>query len=96
MRYAFLVLATTTFLAGPALAGATTPGAPAPFTPITTLPPKQGFSYPDCYCTDTQGRRVEIGQMACLQVGRRNRMALCDMSQNNPTWRFSGEMCPVS
>lgn len=95
MRKAVLVLATACAFAAPVAAE------PLRMTPwngerAQALPPKQGFSYPDCYCTDSVGRRVEIGQHACLQVGGRNRFALCDMSQNNPTWRFSEDPCPIS
>ena len=57
-------------------------------------PAKEGFSYPDCYCTDSLGQRVEMGQMACLIIGTRRVLARCDMSVNNPTWREQSEGCP--
>lgn len=47
----------------------------------------------DCYCTDTQGARVELGETICLFVDGRAFMALCDMSLNVPTWRDTGETC---
>lgn len=47
----------------------------------------------DCYCTDTQGGRVELGQTICLFVDGRSFMALCDMSLNVPIWRDTGEGC---
>ena len=47
----------------------------------------------DCYCTDTQGARVELGETICLFVNGRAYMALCDMSLNVPTWRDTGETC---
>ncbi|MDA5094599.1 hypothetical protein O2N63_10935 [Aliiroseovarius sp. KMU-50] len=47
----------------------------------------------DCYCTDTQGSRVELGQEICLFVNGRAFMALCDMSLNVPIWRDTGRAC---
>lgn len=47
----------------------------------------------DCYCTDTQGSRVELGQEICLFVDGRAYMALCDMSLNVPIWRDTGRAC---
>ena len=47
----------------------------------------------DCYCTDTQGARVELGQSICLTVDGRAFMAKCDMSLNVPIWRDTGEGC---
>lgn len=59
-------------------------------------PPKKGYSYPDCYCTDSGGRRVEIGQRACLTVGSAQFTAVCGMSLNNPAWRREAEGCPTA
>lgn len=50
----------------------------------------------DCYCTDTQGSRVELGQEICLYVNGRAFMALCDMSLNVPIWRDTGRGCMTS
>ncbi|MCK0166066.1 hypothetical protein MWU52_00725 [Jannaschia sp. S6380] len=47
----------------------------------------------DCYCTDSQGGRVEMGERTCLSVGGRVFMARCDMSLNVPIWRDTGESC---
>ncbi len=47
----------------------------------------------ECYCTDSNGGRVELGQEICLHVGGRAFMALCDMSLNNPAWRDTGRGC---
>ena len=47
----------------------------------------------DCYCTDTQGARVEMGQTMCLVVDGRAFLALCDMSLNVPIWRDTGQTC---
>ena len=41
----------------------------------------------DCYCTDRQGQRIELGQTVCLQVDGRMFMAQCQMSLNVPMWR---------
>lgn len=51
---------------------------------------------PECYCTDRTGARVELGQVICLQVDGRAFMARCEMSQNVPMWRQTGEDCVVS
>ena len=50
----------------------------------------------ECYCTDTQGLRVELGEEICLVVNGRAFMALCDMSLNNPIWRDTGNACVSS
>lgn len=47
----------------------------------------------DCYCTDTQGLRVELGESICLTVDGRAFMAQCDMSLNVPIWRDTGQGC---
>ena len=47
----------------------------------------------DCYCTDTQGARVEMGETMCLVVDGRAFLALCDMSINVPIWRDTGKTC---
>ena len=50
----------------------------------------------DCYCTDTGGARVELGEEICLFVDGRAFMALCDMSLNSPIWRDTGADCVSS
>ena len=57
-------------------------------------PPAEGFSYPECYCTDSDGHRVGIGESACLRIGSRRVLARCDFSVNNPIWRPEAEGCP--
>lgn len=47
----------------------------------------------DCYCTDRQGERVELGEMTCLRVDGRMFMAQCQMSLNVPMWREISEGC---
>lgn len=70
---------------------------PVQSNPNYTRPkPKEGFRYPDCYCTDSSGQRVELGRTACLKIGSQQFTARCDMSVNNPTWRRVSEGCPTS
>ncbi len=47
----------------------------------------------DCYCTDTEGLRVALGESICLTVDGRAFMAQCDMSLNVPIWRDTGAGC---
>ncbi|HKL55070.1 MAG: hypothetical protein ACX93P_14750 [Roseovarius sp.] len=47
----------------------------------------------DCYCTDSNGSRVEMGEMICLNVGGRSFMAQCQMSLNVPMWREISQGC---
>ncbi|MXQ07547.1 hypothetical protein GQ651_06780 [Alphaproteobacteria bacterium GH1-50] len=65
---------------------------------FAALPAQADVTYPggrviECYCTDTQGSRVEIGDEICLFVDGRAFMALCDMSLNVPIWRDTGVGC---
>ena len=57
-------------------------------------PPAEGFSYPECFCTDSEGRRIEIGETACLTIGSRRVLARCAFSVNVPAWRPEAEGCP--
>ncbi|WP_084615205.1 hypothetical protein [Roseivivax isoporae] len=47
----------------------------------------------ECYCTDTEGDRVEMGEIICLHVGGRSFTAQCQMSLNVPMWRELNEGC---
>lgn len=47
----------------------------------------------DCFCTDTSGLRIELGQTVCMQVDGRMFMAQCQMSQNVPMWREVAPGC---
>ena len=47
----------------------------------------------DCYCTDSTGGRVELGEEICLVVDGRAFLARCEMSLNNPIWRDTGKAC---
>lgn len=50
----------------------------------------------ECFCTDSQGARVEIGEMRCLNVTGRLFMARCEMSLNVPMWREQKGGCASS
>ncbi|MFC3615932.1 hypothetical protein ACFORG_19440 [Lutimaribacter marinistellae] len=52
-----------------------------------------GGKVQDCYCTDTSGSRVELGETICLHVDGRMFMAQCQMSLNVPMWREVQEGC---
>ena len=56
-------------------------------------PPKAGHSYPDCYCRDSSGERVELGQVACLTIGSRRVTARCEKASNLVIWRQQSEGC---
>lgn len=47
----------------------------------------------DCYCTDRQGQRIELGETICMQVDGRMFMAQCQMSLNVPMWREISPGC---
>ena len=47
----------------------------------------------DCYCTDSSGGRVELGEKICLHVDGKSFMAQCQMSLNNPMWRKVSDGC---
>lgn len=57
--------------------------------------PKQGFSYPEYYCTN-RGVRVDVEDSSCLILDDRTVRAVCDISLNNPMWRVTGEACTPS
>ncbi|MEM6589059.1 MAG: hypothetical protein AAF641_11475 [Pseudomonadota bacterium] len=50
----------------------------------------------DCYCTNSTGDRVELGEMICLHIGGRSFTAQCQMSLNNPMWREVSDGCLTS
>ncbi|KNX42139.1 hypothetical protein ROTO_13420 [Roseovarius tolerans] len=47
----------------------------------------------ECYCTDTSGARVEMGELICLRVDGKMFMAKCAMSLNVPIWRKVSDGC---
>ncbi|MHA3913405.1 hypothetical protein [Halovulum sp. GXIMD14793] len=65
--------------------------------PATAQTEKRGLSLVskiDCYCTDTQGTRREMGEEICLYVDGRAYMARCVMALNTPFWKDIGDGCP--
>ncbi len=50
----------------------------------------------DCYCTNSTGGRVDIGEMICLHVDGKMFMAQCQMSLNVPMWRKISDGCVSS
>lgn len=56
-------------------------------------PAKQGYSYPDCYCTDSTGTRVEVGDLACLRIDDRQVTSRCEQASNLTVWRHQYEGC---
>ncbi len=65
---------------------------------LVSSPALADMKYPsgktvDCYCTDSTGGRVELGETICLQVGGRMFMAQCQMSLNVPMWREVAQGC---
>jgi len=66
----------------------------APLIPqIARSDANMGGKTVDCYCTDSAGGRVELGEEICLYVDGRAFMARCEMSLNNPIWRDTGRGC---
>ncbi|MDD9908061.1 MAG: hypothetical protein OXR62_00045 [Ahrensia sp.] len=53
------------------------------------------IKWPECYCTDKNGARHELGDIICLSVGGRSFEAKCVMAQNNPFWRDQNRDCVV-
>jgi len=47
----------------------------------------------ECYCTDSTGGRVELGESICLHVNGRTFTAQCQMSLNVPMWRETAVGC---
>ena len=97
MRYMISIVALSVGLAG--FAGGALAEEPR-YTPAQAsnefIPPKpkEGFRYPDCFCTDSTGKRVDVGRMACLTIGRESFTAKCSKSLNNTIWRRVSEGCP--
>ena len=50
----------------------------------------------DCYCTDSTGGRVDLGEKICLHVDGKMFMAQCQMSLNVPMWRKISDGCVSS
>ena len=67
----------------------------APFAAAADVVTPQGRTI-DCYCTNTSGARIELGETICLQVDGRMFMAQCQMSLNVPMWREVQQGCVTS
>lgn len=76
----------------PILAGLTISGAAAAGD-YNPPPPKEGYSYPECMCSN-RGEMVPMGGLACLRVDGKTFLARCEMSTNNPVWRPVQDGCP--
>ncbi len=62
--------------------------------PLAAEPSSPARKPVECYCTDREGQRVELGQTICLDVNGRRFAAQCQMSLNVPMWRDIGKSCP--
>lgn len=62
-------------------------------TGFSAISEEAKVKWPDCFCTDKTGARVELGTMVCMQVGDRDFIARCEMSLNNPMWREISQGC---
>ena len=72
---------------------ATLSATPAGSQTFEPLPAKDGYSYPESYCSN-RGHRVEMGGLSCLRVDGRVFLARCAMSLNVPVWRTIQDSCP--
>lgn len=63
------------------------------FSSIAAFGQEVKIPYPDCYCTDKTGARVELGTTVCMEVDHRSFIARCEMSLNNPMWREIKQDC---
>jgi hypothetical protein len=54
---------------------------------------RTAVKWPECYCTDSQGKRVDLEEEICLTVDGRTFLARCGMSLNNPIWRKVKDGC---
>jgi hypothetical protein len=60
---------------------------------LPALAENADVQWPDCYCTDKTGTRIELGEEICMFVDGRSFTARCEMSLNNPMWRETGDSC---
>lgn len=89
-----VLLGLAALASAPAMAGQDKGRSPTAQRATTELPPaKPGYSYPECYCTDSRGARVEIGQTACLHIGSRSVTSRCERASNLVIWRHQSEGC---
>ena len=65
-------------------------------SPLFALADGANMKWPECYCTDQTGARVELGETICLTVDHRSYLARCQMVLNNPAWHEIASSCTVS
>lgn len=68
---------------------------------LSALPAFAAGTYPsgkpiDCYCTDSKGARVDLGETICMRISGREFLAQCQMSLNVPMWREVQQGCNLS
>jgi hypothetical protein len=51
-----------------------------------------GLGEHNCSCIN-RGSRTQLGDLACLRVGKRQYTAQCVMTLNNPSWHFVRDGC---
>jgi hypothetical protein len=64
--------------------------------PLAAIADGAKVNWPDCYCTDRTGARIELGETTCLTVDGRSYLARCEMMLNNPMWREISASCTIS
>lgn len=65
-------------------------------SPLLAAADGPNMKWPECYCTDQTGARVELGETICLTVDHRSYLARCQMVLNNPAWHEVAASCTVS
>jgi hypothetical protein len=54
------------------------------------------FADDNCYCINSTGGRVAVGDVACLKTNRGMQEARCGFVLNNTSWIFTGKPCPLA
>ena len=67
---------------------------PQPKSMAELYPPLPGVEY---YCTDSEGARVELGDVICITASCQTWMARCEMTASNrmAMWRKLQDGCPA-
>lgn len=55
-----------------------------------------GAAAADCTCSNRDGKRFNMGDVACIRVDGRAFMAECELNLNVTSWRKIGDGCPVA
>jgi hypothetical protein len=61
----------------------------------TLLAPSFAFAEIKCECR-LFGNYVSVGDKVCMHTPSGARMASCEMVQNNPSWIFEDNECPMA